>query len=428
MRMISIFCLVFTLVLPSTVNAADLDSAAEKYVKLVLAVGQHDAGYVDAYYGPSDWAKEAELAALPLDAIRSQASALRESVGPAPASSRDLMMRLRHHYLYTQLGSVVAYADRLSGNDGKTFDEQAKALFDTEPPHMDFAIFDAVLAELEIFLPGDAPLNDRVSAFLAQFEIPADKLSAVMNAAIAACRDRTREYLKLPPGEKYTIEYVTNKPWPGYNWYKGNANSLIQINTDIPTPMSYAVKLSCHEVYPGHHTYNALLEDGLTIGRGWVEFSVFPLFSPQALINEGSAEYGIHLAFPKEERVQLEADVLFPLAGIDPALAPKLAAFRDLFIKLTFVRNEITRLYINGKIEEAEAIAMFRKYEVRTEEQARKRFQFIKTYGAYVINYNWGKELVRRFVESGEDQSTAARWERFGRLLSSPRLPSSLDW
>ena len=29
-----------------------INSVAEEYVKLVLAVGQHDANYVDAYYGP----------------------------------------------------------------------------------------------------------------------------------------------------------------------------------------------------------------------------------------------------------------------------------------------------------------------------------------------------------------------------------------
>ena len=30
-------------------------SYAESYVKLVLALGEHDAAYVDAYYGPSVW-------------------------------------------------------------------------------------------------------------------------------------------------------------------------------------------------------------------------------------------------------------------------------------------------------------------------------------------------------------------------------------
>ena len=34
-----------------------MDKIAEQYVKLVLAMGQHDADYVDAYYGPPEWKK-----------------------------------------------------------------------------------------------------------------------------------------------------------------------------------------------------------------------------------------------------------------------------------------------------------------------------------------------------------------------------------
>ncbi len=32
-----------------------MNVVAESYVKLVLALGQHDAAYVDAYYGPPEW-------------------------------------------------------------------------------------------------------------------------------------------------------------------------------------------------------------------------------------------------------------------------------------------------------------------------------------------------------------------------------------
>ena len=35
-----------------------MDTIAEQYVKLVLALGQHDADYVDAYYGPPERKKE----------------------------------------------------------------------------------------------------------------------------------------------------------------------------------------------------------------------------------------------------------------------------------------------------------------------------------------------------------------------------------
>jgi hypothetical protein len=53
-----------------------MNSLAEQYVRLVLAVGQHDADYVDAYYGPSEWRTEAEAQKLPLAEIASRAATL----------------------------------------------------------------------------------------------------------------------------------------------------------------------------------------------------------------------------------------------------------------------------------------------------------------------------------------------------------------
>src|ERR1044071_1589494 len=44
---------------PSTMN-----QIAERYVKLVLKVGQHDADYVDAYYGDPAWKPAGAPAAL----------------------------------------------------------------------------------------------------------------------------------------------------------------------------------------------------------------------------------------------------------------------------------------------------------------------------------------------------------------------------
>ena len=39
-------------VLAGSAMAASVQDVAERYRKLVLAVGQHDKDYVDAYYGP----------------------------------------------------------------------------------------------------------------------------------------------------------------------------------------------------------------------------------------------------------------------------------------------------------------------------------------------------------------------------------------
>ena len=59
------------------------------------------------------------------------------------------------------------------------------------------------------------------------------------------------QHVELPPGESFTVEYVTGKSWSGYNWYQGNYRSLIQVNTDLPIYIDRALDLACHEGYPG---------------------------------------------------------------------------------------------------------------------------------------------------------------------------------
>ena len=137
----------------------------------------------------------------------------------------------------------------------------------------------------------------------------------MFDAAIAGCKARTAQHITLPKGERFDLAFVTGKSWSGYNYYQGDYHSRIEVNTDLPIRISRAVDLGCHEGYPGHHVLNALLEQRLTRGRGWVEFSVYPLYSPQSLIAEGSANYGIDLAFPGREKAGFEAAQHLPAGG-----------------------------------------------------------------------------------------------------------------
>jgi hypothetical protein len=197
---------------------------------------------------------------------------------------------------------LTALETRIAMQQGQDipFDEEVQRLFATSLPPIVPGHFDSVIAEIDALMPGDGPLNERVDEFMSGFDIPPDKLPAIIDEAIAECKRRTEAYIDLPEGENFTVEYVTDKPWGGYNWYQGDSTSLIQINTDLPSPISSAVNLGCHEGYPGHHVYNALLEQNMVNNKGWIEFSLYPLFSPQSLIAEGSGNYGIDLAFPGE--------------------------------------------------------------------------------------------------------------------------------
>jgi hypothetical protein len=399
-----------------------MNTLAERYVSLVLAVGQHDADYVDAYYGPPDWRKAAEAQKLPLTEIASRAATLARDVAAAPAApAGDEMAQLRRQYLTRQLEALRARVSMLTGTKLR-FDEESKALYDASAPTHTEADFADVLAQLESKLPGSGSLIDRYDAFRGRFVIPRERLDAVFKAAIDGCRSRTLQHITLPPGESFSVEYVTGKSWSGYNWYQGNYRSLIQVNTDLPIYVDRAIDLACHEGYPGHHVYNVLLEKNLLRDRGWIEFSVYPLFSPQSLIAEGTANYGIEVAFPRAERLEFERRVLFPAAGLNPENAAQYYDVLALVDKLSYAGNEAARRYLDGRIDAKAAADWLEQYGLYSRPRAEQRVRFIDQYRSYVINYNLGKDMVAAYIESrGPD-----RWAEFARLISSPRLPSSL--
>ena len=400
-----------------------MDEIARDYVHLVLALGEHDDGYVDAYYGPAEWRTEVQSNLPSLEAIAADADGLRAELATLDTSSP--MDAMRRDYLSTQILALSTRIRMLQG-ESLSFDEESKLLYGAVAPHNPAEYYEAILARLEAQLPGEGPLVDRLEKFREEFVIPTDKLDAVFRRAIDGCRSRTARWIDLPPDESFTIGYVTDKPWSGYNWYQGNFNSLIQVNTDLPIYIDRAIDLACHEGYPGHHVYNVMLEKNLVRDRGWVEFSVYPLYSPQSLIAEGSANYGIDIAFPGEERVAFEREELFPLAGIDPARAPRYYAVLDLVSELGYAGNEAARRYLDGEIDREEAIDWLERYALMSENRARQRTKFMDVYRSYVINYNLGEDLVRRYVEAEAGDQPDARWRVFQRILSTPTLPNDI--
>lgn len=406
-----------------------LSGWAADYVRLVLAVGRHDANFVDAYYGPPAWKAEAEAGdPRPLSALRAEAGRILDGVATAEVPPGETP---RRDYLLGQLGAVAAHLARLDGQRF-SFDDEAEALYQVRPPRTPDATFEAALARLDQVLEGSGPVQDRYQAARERALIPVDRVDAVFQAAIAEARERTRRHATLPASDHFRVEYVRDKAWSAYNWYQGGGTSVIQVNLDLPIAMDRALDLAAHEGYPGHHVYNALLEQRFAqappAGRGWVEFTVYPLFSPQSLIAEGTANFGIEVAFPGGERLTFERDVLFPLAGLDPLEAERWARVQAEMKILAFADNEAARGYLDGHLDRAEAEAFLVRYSLRTPAQAAQRLRFIDAYRSYVINYNLGEHLVRSWVErqGGTVADPARRWAAFVDLISSPRLPKAL--
>ena len=333
---------------PAGAQSDNIDAVARDYVRLQLEIGARDDGYIDAYYGPAEVRTAAAANPRRIEelgpAVEALRSRLRQIAPAGPAGQRQA-------FLDAQLTAAATRLRMLRG-ERLSFAEEARGLYgvDLEGLLHPLAHYDPILARIERLAPGEGALAERVEAFLARFTIPRERLDAVMRAAISECRRRTVANIPLPQGEAFALEFVTNQPWSGYNWYQGNYHSRIQINTDQPVRISRAVDLGCHEGYPGHHAYNMLLEQNLARRLGWIEFQVYPLYSPQSFIAEGSANYGIALAFPGNQRLEYETRVLYPLAGLPAGDAAAYLALLEATDALTGARFTIARDYLEGRL------------------------------------------------------------------------------
>jgi hypothetical protein len=407
---------------------ASIEVIAKEYVRLVLQVGQYDSAVVDAYFGPEEWKPNEQKAAIfPKETLVNSANDLLSKCKTLLDSKSPNLNIRRVEMLQKQL---IALRTKVQMIGGKTysFDEEAALLYDAEPPFYPLSYFDKLLDEMDQLLNGDAVLSSRYTKFMEQFIIPKNMLDSIFSIATAESRAITKQYLDLPTQENFVLEYVNDKVWSGYNYYQGDSQSLIQINTDFPIHIDRAIDLASHEGYPGHHIYMMLLDQNLVNTKGWMEYSVYPLFSPLSFISEGSANYGIDMVFPGEKRLAFERDVLFPIVGISKMKAEKFHKVQELKAKLKYAENEIARRYLNGIIEREEAVGMIETYLLFSPKKAIQRLNFIETNRSYVINYNLGRDQVAKHMKlSGADpELPEKRWQIFKELLSNPYSSSTL--
>ncbi|MDP1676335.1 MAG: hypothetical protein Q8L88_05660 [Bacteroidota bacterium] len=409
-------------------KAITMNDIAQQYVRLILDIGQHDPDFVDAYYGPKEWQEAAKKMKYELTALKDRADAISNRLKRVRVPRKDQSSALRKTYLQKQLSAAYTKLEMLSGTK-YSFDIEAKKLYDVQPPKNSERYFLAILKDLEKSLPsGEGTIQERYLRFRNQFIIPKEKLDTVFTRAISECRARTKQFITLPENESFVVEYVTNKAWSGYNWYQGNAHSIIQVNTDLPIFIDRAIDLAAHEGYPGHHVYNVLLESELLKKKGWIEFSVYPLFSPQSLIAEGSANFGIDVVLPSKERMKFEKEVLFPLAGLDTTQVEQYYTILSLVEELVYAGNEAARGHLDGKFSKDETMRWLTTYALFDSARAEQRIKFVDKYRSYIINYNLGQDLVRQYVEkkAGKNPTAEKRWKVFTDLISSPRLPGGL--
>ncbi len=407
---------------PVTIMADEnIDLLAERYVKLALVFGRIDKDYVDAYTGPTEWQSAAEQSKMTLEDQYAEASSILAGLFlVTPKRGEEARLALLQKNVTAMIGRM-----RLARGEKLRFDEEAAIIYDAIPPRYTLEAFDKALADLDQAVSGTGELGTRLEAMRKRLYVPKDKIPIVMKAAIEECRARTKAHYNLPTDERFDLEFVKDKPWSAYNYYQGNNHSLIQVNQDMPFMITRALDLGCHEGYPGHHVWNLYVENEFIKKNGWLEFQLFPLFSPSGLFAEGSANYAIDLAFPGEERLAFELTTLYPLAGLNPEDGRAYDKISQADSTLSYVSIYVARHYLDGDIDKEQAISLLMKYHAASRARAEQSLRFYETYRAYIINYSLGKDLVRRYIEQRADDNQSA-WDIFETLLKNPTTASDL--
>lgn len=399
-----------------------IDDIARRYVALALEIDAHESGYVDAYFGPEEWREAARKNPRQRGELKAEADRLQASLRRLPAQDVETSQRAK-----VLLANISSARFRLDMIDGKRvpFADEAEKLFALRPHLKPLSAYDDALNRIEALAPGDGSLASRVEAFRSRYAVPEDRVRPVMDAAIAECRKRTRARINLPADESFGMELVKGKSWGAYNYYQGGNHSKIEINTDMPMSIGNALILACHEGYPGHHVQGIYNERNFRT-KGWAEYSVAPLYAPASPLNEGGAEFGVELAFPGDEQVKFEAEILYPLAGLDPGTAIAFDRMRAATAELDGALLTVSQMHLDGEITREQAIELVQKYKLVPRDSAEQSLAFDRDYRSYVINYSVGENLVRDYVDRVGGSDPKARWAAYEHILATPTLPSDL--
>src|ERR1035438_8266587 len=177
-----------------------LSDWAADYVNLVLAVGRHDADFVDAYYGPRAWKAVAEAGApRPLPELQAEAARILDGVAASKLLTDEVPRRA---YLLGQLGAVGAHLARLEGHRF-SFDDEAEALYQVRPQVTSEASLEAALARLDQLLEGSGTVQDRYQQARERIIVPTERGDAVFRAAITKTRERTHRHATLPAADHF---------------------------------------------------------------------------------------------------------------------------------------------------------------------------------------------------------------------------------
>ena len=125
----------------------------------------------------------------------------------------------------------------------------------------------------------------------------------------------------------------------------------------------------------------------------------------------------VDVAFPPAERVRVERERLFPLAGLHSSGAEQHVAVERLVSDLQVVQAGVARRYLNGDLEFARAVSALEEQALVPHAEA--LIKYVNQYRSYVTTYTTGRALAaaRQAACTGPEPRDDVRWRCFVREI-----------
>jgi hypothetical protein len=397
-------------------DASTAIAPVRDYLMLGLRFDRVEEGYVDSFTGDPALrrAVDNEPPPQPADLTRQAERLIAELPAGLDAPRAD--------YLRSHLRALACAGRKFAGEEVGFVDE-VEAYFDVRIGKGDPEQYRQAHVKLDDALGGNGPLADRMVAYRASEEIPPERLEACIHAFSSALRDRVRAEYPLPDSETVDYEVVTDKPWAGFNYYRGNYTSTVAVNADLKQQMSNLPRLVAHESYPGHHTEHCRKEAGLVERLGQDEQTIFLVNTPQCLMAEGLADLALYAAIGPRWgawATEIYADLGLRFDG------ERAEAVSEATAALADVRQDAALMLHDEHRDVDDVVEFLKRWLLVNDARARQMLRFLSSplWRAYTSTYVEGYRLLRGWLEARPDGVSLT--ERFGRLLDEPLIPSSL--
>ena len=389
----------------------------KEFVRLALAINEHLPGYVDSYFGPEEWAREAKQAGkLPLPDLTDRTDRLAMNV-----SQPNGLDTQRKDFLARQINAMKMSLQLLAG-EKVSFAEEVQALYDIQPTWKDESLFVEAQNLFDQILPSGGSLKERLESWKKSLEIPIEKVREILPFITNRLRELAHEKFSLPEDESFTVEFVSNQPWGAYNWYLGEHKSRIDINTDLPARVNGLAELIAHEAYPGHHTELCIKESKLIRQMNYHEHVLTLINSPSCVIAEGIATTALKTVLADDDLEDWYRKEILPRAGFPHIDAKMILELSRAGQKMAGLWGNAAFMMHDQNKSINEISSYLQKYGLSTEKETDRAIRFISNplYRSYIFTYHVGYDLLEELFSHGD------REKYFARLLEEPVTPSQI--